>query len=333
VPLGEAMRRRDFIKVIAGSATVWPLAARTQQPTKPVIGFLGDGSQESDAIRVNSFREGLNQSGFAEGQNVALEYLWAEGQHALLPELAAEFVHRNVAAIITGSTPGALAAKAATKSIPIIFYLGTDPVALGLIASLNRPGGNLTGVSNLSVMLVPKQLQLMHELVPTATVIGLLLNPTSPVLAEPQSRDAQAAARALGIQLHVLRASTDNDFDAVFATLTELQAAALVIGTDAFFAETSRKLGELTLHHAIPAIYQYREFAAAGGLMSYGTSLVDAYRQVGTYAGRVLHGDQPAVLPVQQVVKLELIINLKTAKALNLTIPLPILGRADEVIE
>src|SRR5262249_28439697 len=316
---GESMRRRDFIKGIAGSAAAWPLGARAQPAPMPVIGFLDDGSRESDAIRVSSFQQGLSQSGFAEGQNVAVRYLGAEGQHSRLPELAAEFIRRNVTAIVTSSTPGALAAKAATKTVPIIFYLGTDPVAVGLVASLNRPGGNLTGVSNLGVLLAPKQLQLIHELMPTATVIGLLLNPTSPILAEPQSRDVLAAARALGIQVHVPHASTDRDLDAAFADLVQLRATALVIGTDAFFSSRLKQLAALTVRHAIPAIFQYREFVVAGGLMSYGTSLADAYRQVGIYAGKILHGAQPADFPVQQGVKLELTINLQTAGSLGVS--------------
>ena len=298
------MKRRELITLLGGATVAWPLAAGAQQAAMPVIGFLGTGSRESDAIRVSSFHQGLSEAGFAEGRNVAIKYRWAEGQHARLPELAAELVRDHVAAIITGSTPGAFAAKAATTTIPIIFYLGTDPVEVGLVASLNRPNGNLTGVTNLGVILGPKQLELMHELVPTATVMALLLNPTSPVLAEPQSRDIQAAARVLGIELHVLHASTDRDFDMVFATLVRLRAAALVIGTDAFFSSRSKQLAELTVRHAIPTIYQYREFVAAGGLMSYGTSLADAYRQVGIYAGKILDGAQPADLPVQQVVKL-----------------------------
>jgi putative ABC transport system substrate-binding protein len=325
------MRRRNFIAFLGGATAAWPLAARAQQhPAMPVIGFLGTDSRESDAIRVSSFHQGLREAGFVEGRNVAIEYRWAEGQHARLPELAAELVRDHVAAIITGSTPGALAAKAATRTIPIIFYLGTDPVEVGLVASLNRPNGNLTGVTNLGVILAPKQLELMHELVPTATVMALLLNPTSPILAEPQSRDVQAAARVLGIELHVLHASTDRDFDTVFATLVQLRAAALVIGTDAFFSSRSKQLAELTVR---PTIYQYREFVAAGGLMSYGTSLADAYRQVGIYAGKILDGAQPADLPVQQVVKVDLIINLQTARMLGLTFPLTLLGRADKVIE
>jgi ABC-type uncharacterized transport system substrate-binding protein len=327
------MRRREFITLFSSVAAAWPLTARAQRRAMPVIGFLGNGSQESDAIRVASFHQGLSQAGFAEDRNVTIEYRWAEGQHARLPELAAELVRDQVAAIITGSTPGAFAAKAATRKIPIIFYMGADPVEVGLVASLSRPSENLTGVTNLGVILAPKQLQLMHELVPKATVVALLLNPTSPILAEPQSRDVQVAARALGIELHVLHASTDFDFDTVFATLVQLRADALVIGTDAFFSSQSKKLAELTVRHAIPTIYQYREFVAAGGLMSYGTSLADAYRQVGIYAGKILNGALPADLPVQQVVKVDLIINLKTAKALGLTFPITLFGRADEVIE
>ena len=235
--------------------------------------------------------------------------------------------------IITTSTPGALAAKAATREIPIVFYIGVDPVEVGFVASLNRPGGQLTGVTNFGVKLGPKQLELAHELLPTATTMALLVNPTSPTLAEPQSRDMQAAARRLGLKLHVLHASADRDFDTVFATLAQLQAGALIIGTDTFFYSRSEHLAALTMRHGFPAIYQYREFAAAGGLMSYGTTMADAYRQVGIYAGKILQGAKPAELPVQQVVKVELVINLKTAKALGLTVPLMLLGRADEVIE
>jgi putative ABC transport system substrate-binding protein len=282
---------------------------------------------------MTPFRQGLNESGYVEGQNVAIEYRFAEGQHGRLPALAADLVRHRAAVIITGSTPGALAAKAATTTIPIVFYLAVDPVELGLIASLNRPGGQLTGVTSLGVMLGPKQLELAHELVPGATSMVLLLNPTSPTLAEPQSRDVHAAARTLGLKLHVLHASTDSDLDTVFATLPLLQAGALVIGTDAFFSSRSEQLAALTVRHAVPAIYQYRGFVAAGGLMSYGTSLADAYRQVGIYAAKILQGTNPADLPVQQSTKVELTINMRTAKTLGLTVPISLLGRADEVIE
>jgi putative tryptophan/tyrosine transport system substrate-binding protein len=327
------VKRREFITLLGGAAVAWPLAARAQQAAMPVIGFLGSGSRESDAIRMNAFRRGLNEAGYVEGRNVAIEYRFADGQHDRLTALAAELVRHHVAVIITGSTPGTLAAKAATTTIPIVFYLAVDPVEVGLVASMNRPGGQLTGVSNLGVMLGPKQLELAHELLPEATNMALLLNPTSPTLAEPQSRDVQAAARTLGLKLHVLHASTDRDLDTIFATLPRLQAGALVIGTDAFFSSRSERLAALTVRHAVPAIHQYRDFVAAGGLMSYGTSLTDAYRQVGIYAAKILQGAKPADLAVQQVVKVELFINLKTARALGLTVPLPLLGRADEVIQ
>jgi putative tryptophan/tyrosine transport system substrate-binding protein len=328
------MRRREFITTLGGAAATaaWPLAARAQQPAIPVIGFLGSGSRESD-VRVSSFRQGLSETGIVEGRNAAIEYRWAEGQHDRLPALAAEMVRLHVAVIITTSTPGALAAKAATREIPIVFYIGVDPVEVGFVASLNRPGGQLTGVTNFGVKLGPKQLELAHELVPTATTMALLVNPTSPTLAEPQTRNMQVAARMLGLKLHVLHASADRDFDTVFATLAQLKAGALMIGTDTFFYSRSEHLAALTMRHGVPAIYQYREFAAAGGLMSYGTTIADAYRQVGIYAGKILQGAKPAELPVQQVVKVELIINLKAAKALGLSVPLPLLGRADEVIE
>jgi putative ABC transport system substrate-binding protein len=251
-----------------------------------------------------------------------------------LPGLAADLVRRQVSVIaVLESTAGAVAAKAATTTIPIVFSTGTNPVAMGLVASLNRPGGNLTGVTNLNVEVVPKRLELVHELVPTATTIALLVNPSNPLVAETESRDAQTAARTLGLQLHVLHTSTDRDFDTVFASLAQMRAVVLVVGSDVFFNSRSEQLAALALRHTVPAIYQYREFAAAGGLMSYGTSVTDVYRQVGIYTGRLLKGESPADLPVQQATKIELIINLKTARALGLTVPLSLLGRADEVIE
>jgi len=251
-----------------------------------------------------------------------------------LPALAADLVRRQVRVIATPeSTPAAFAAKAATTTIPIVFSVGVDPVAVGLVASLNRPGGNLTGVTNLNAEILPKRLELMHELVPTATTIALLVNPSNPLVAETESRDAQTAARTLGLQLHVLHASTDRDFDTVFASLAQMRAVALVINTDVFFNSRSEQLAALALRHTVPAIFQYREFVASGGLMSYGTSATDVFRQVGIYTSRLLRGESPADLPVQQVTKIELIINLKTARTLGLTVPLSLLGRADEVIE
>jgi putative ABC transport system substrate-binding protein len=329
---GRQMRRREFIALM-GAAAAWPLAARAQQPALPVVGFLGGGSPDTDANRVLSLKQGLSETGYVEDRNVAIEYRWAEGSYDRYPALLADLVHRQVTVIVSsGGTPAALAAKAATTTIPIVFQLGVDPVTVGLVASLNRPGGNLTGVTILSVEVGPKRLELLHELVPTATVVALLVNPTSP-LTEALSRDAQAAARTLGLELHVLHASTERDFDTVFANLVQLRAGALVIGGDVLFANFSNQLAALAFRHAVPAIFQFREFAAAGGLMSYGTSLTDVYRQIGVYTGRILKGEKPAELPVQQVTKVELIINLKTAKALGLTVPLTLLGRADEVIE
>jgi putative ABC transport system substrate-binding protein len=327
------MKRRDFITLVGGAAVAVPLAARAQQSAMPVIGFLHSVSRASSTPLVAAFHQGLKETGFIEGQNVAVEYRWAAGHYDQLPAMAADLVRRQVSVIATtGGSPSALAAKAATTMVPIVFQLGGDPVALGLVTSLSRPVGNLTGVTNLGVELGPKQLELVHALTPTQTIIALLVNPTAPYTVT-LLEVLEAAARSLGRDLHVLHASSDRDFDGVFATLASLGAGALVIGTDAFLNSRNEQLGELTLRHGMPAIFQFREFAAAGGLMAYGGSRTDAYRLVGLYTGRVLKGEKPADLPVQQTTKAELIINLKTAKTLGITFPLTLLGRADEVIE
>jgi putative tryptophan/tyrosine transport system substrate-binding protein len=327
------MRRREFITLLAAVVVAgWPLIARAQQPTMPVIGFLGPGSAESDAYRVAAFRHGLNASGYVEGQNLTVEYRWGEGHYDRLPALAADLVRRQVTVIAATSTPAALAARAATTTIPIVFEVASDPVKLGLVASLNRPGGNITGVTQMAEEIGPKRLELLHELLPAARVIALLVNPTDPVLAEPQTRAALSAAQALGLEVHVLNASSEPDFEQS-SQLIRLRASGLVIGGDAFFTSHSKQLAALAIHHAVPAVYQWREFAAAGGLMSYGSNIIDTHRLAGALAGRILKGDKPADLPVQQATKVELYINLKTAKALGITFPLTLLGRADEVFE
>jgi putative tryptophan/tyrosine transport system substrate-binding protein len=329
------MKRREFITLLGGAAAsgsfAWQRAACAQQPATPVIGFLSSASPAPYARMVTAFRQGLSEAGYVEGRNAAIEFRWAEGQYDRMPAMAAELVRRQVAVIIA-NTPGVQAVMAATTTIPIVFAVAGDPVKDGLVASLNRPGGNVTGVTVLGVEVGPKRLELLHEFVPKATIVALLVNPTSP-FAETTSRDLQAASRTLGLQLHILHASTARDIDDAFATLVQLQAGALVIGSDPFFVSRIEKLAELTVRHAVPTIYQYREFAVAGGLMSYGGSLPDSYRTAGIYTGRILKGEKPADLPVQQSTKVELFINLTTAKTLGLTVPLPLLGRADEVIE
>jgi putative ABC transport system substrate-binding protein len=326
------MKRRELIRLLGGAAA-WPLAARAQRSTIPVIGFLNADSPQGYARELSAFLKGLGEIGYVDGRNVAVEYRWAENRIDRLPAMAADLVHRQVAVIAATSTPAALAAKAATTSIPIIFETGADPVQLGLVASLSRPSGNVTGVTQLSGEVMPKRLELLHELLPNAGVMALLVNPTVPAYVEFQSRKMLAAAQTLGLKLHVVNASTERDFDSVFADLIHLQIGGLVIGGDAFFNSQVKHLAALTIQHAVPAVYQWREFAAAGGLLSYGSEVADAYRLAGIYTGRILKGDKPADLPVQQATKVELFINLKTAKALGITVPLPLSGRADGVFE
>jgi putative tryptophan/tyrosine transport system substrate-binding protein len=326
------IRRREFIG-IAGGAAAWPLAAHAQQKAMPVIGVLNTGSPgPASEPFMAAFRQGLSEAGYVEGQNLAIEYRWAEGNYDRLPTLAADLVGRKVDLIMTGSPPGALAAKSATSTIPIVFRSGADPVAFGLIASLARPGGNITGVSNLNDGLTVKRLELLSELVPGAGVIALLMNPNNES-ANRIIRDVQEAARTKGLQLPVLKASSESEIDTAFASLVQLHAGALVVGADPFLSSQREQVVALASRHAVPAIYAWREFAASGGLISYGTSFTSALHLVGVYAGKILNGAKPVDLPVQQPTTFELVINLNTAKALGLTVPQSLLARADEVIE
>jgi len=329
------MKRREFITLLGGAAT-WPLVASAQQPGMPVIGFLNAASRDQFDHIVRAFHLGLNEMGYVEGRNVAIEYRWADNQYDRLPGLAEDLVHRRVTVITTGSaTLAALAAKAATTTIPIVFLTVSDPVELGFVTSLNRPGGNLTGVTTLNVEMGPKRLEVLHELLPAATIVGALVNPINySVVIEAEMRRVQAAARTLGLKpVHILQASTERDLDDAFSTLAQRRASGLVISPDTFFSGQSAQLAALAARHALPTISPYREFVTAGGLMSYGGSITDQYRLVGNYTGRILKGEKPADLPVQQVTKIELIINLTTTKALGVTVRTSILLRADEVIE
>src|SRR5215467_832342 len=324
------MNRRDVILLLGGAAAVWPLAARAQQPAMPLIGLLASRGPRDEPYLLVAFRQGLNEAGYVEGQNAAIEYRFAEGQYDRLAGLAADLVSRQVTVIAALGTPAAPAAKAATSTIPIVFTVGVDPVEAGLITSLSRPGGNLTGVTGLGVELLPKRLELLHELLPGATVVAALINPTT-TAAETQSNDLQASARGLGLDLHLLSAGAERDFETAFAKLVQLRAGGLVISNDPFFISRSDQLAALALRHAVPTVFEFRAFVTAGGLMSYGSNLSDLYRLAGVYTGRILKGEKPTHLPVQQSTKVELILNLKTAKTFGITVPISLLGRADEV--
>jgi len=327
------MRRREFIKVIAGSAAAWPFAARAQQPTMPVVGFLNAASAEGYTKFVGEFRRGLNSMGFVEGQNVVVEYRWAEGHYDRLPDLAADLIRRQVAVIAATSTPAALAAKKATATIPVVFTTGGDPVEIGLVTNIARPGGNVTGATQITMELGQKRLELLHQLIPKATVLAIAVNPNNRAVAEVQIRDAQDGMRALGLKLEIVQARNEEEFDKAIAGMPQRAGGLVIAGGDSFFLSESAKFAEITVRHKVPAIFHGREFAAAGGLLSYGASVVASYLLAGVYTGRILRGERPGDLPVQRSSKLEIYINLNTAKALGVTIPQGLMIAADEVFE
>ena len=327
------MKRRDFIKLFGRGVAAWPLAAAAQQAAMPVVGFLNAQSARDSERQLAAFLDGLAEAGYVDGRNVKIEYRWAENHSDRLPALMADLVEKKATVIAATSTPAALAAKAAKTTIPIVFETGFDPIQLGLVTNLNKPGENITGITQLNALVTPKRLELLHELVPKANVVGLLVNPANPTLSETETNGAMSAAHSFSITLHVLNARNEGDFEGAFAKLTELGAGGLVVGADPLFTSRSARLGERAARHAVPAIFENRSFAAAGGLASYGGNLIDSYRLTGVYVARILKGEKPADLPVQQGTKLELFINANAAKALGITIPLPLSGRADEVIE
>jgi putative ABC transport system substrate-binding protein len=328
------IRRREFITLLGFAAVAWPVTARAQQPTLPVVGFLSPASPESDAFSLAVFQQALNETGFVVDRDVALEYRGMQGHYDLLPALIADFVRRRVAVIVAaGTTPGALAAKAATTAIPIVFNIGVDPVDSGPVASLNRPGGNITGIFNLTGLLAAKRLELLHELMPNVLVVAFLANPSNAPFTEYEVTEVRNAARALGLELRILNASTVGEIDTAFATLAQVRAGALLISGETFFASRREQIVALAARHAVPSMYPRSQWATGGGLISYGFDIAEIWRQTGIYVGRILKGAKPADLPVQQATKVELTINFKTAKALGITVPLTLRGRADEVIE
>jgi ABC-type uncharacterized transport system substrate-binding protein len=327
------MRRRQFIRFVGGAVAAWPFASRAQQAAMPLVGYLGVRSPAADAPFIAAFHEGLNEAGFTDGKNVTIEFRSAQNNYGQLPALAAELVQRSVNVIVATSTPAALVAKAATETIPIVFETGSDPVNIGLVSSLNQPGGNVTGVTQMNIIITPKRLELLHELIPSAKVVALLVDPANPTIAAAQSSGVGSAAQSLGLELHVLTATTDRDFDAVFTKLSQLRARGLVVGGGSFLIGRQKQLGALALRHLMPAVGHTREFVLGGGLSSYSSSIAEAYRLAGHYVARILKGENPGDLPVQQATKVELFLNLKTAKALSITVPNTLIGRADEVIE
>ena len=327
------MQRRAFITLLGGAVAVWPLAARAQQPTMPVIGFINAASAQSYTRQLAAFLKGLGEAGYADGRNVAIEYRWADGQNDRLSAMVADLVRRQVAVIAATSTPAAVAAKSATTTIPIVFETGGNPIQIGLVTSLSRPGGNVTGVTSSNVEVTPKRLELLHELLPAVHVMALLVDPNDPITAKITVSEVLAAAHTFGLKLHVLNASSESDINEVFAKLVQLGAGGLVVGGGAFFISHREQLAALSVRHAVPVAFEHREFTAAGGLLSYGSDIPESYRLAGIYTGRILKGDKPAELPVQQASKVELYINLKTAKTFGLNVPNTLIGRADEVIE
>ena len=327
------MQRRDFITLLGGAVAVWPLAARAQQPAMPVIGFINAASAQSYTRQLAAFLKGLGEAGYADGRNVAIEYRWADGQNDRLSAMMADLVRSPVAVIAATSTPAAVAAKAATTTIPIVFETGGNPIQIGLVTSLSRPGGNVTGVTSSNVEVTPKRLELLHELLPTVRVMALLVDPNDPITAKITVSEVLVAAHTFGLELHVLNASSESDINEVFAKLIQLGAGGLVVGGGAFFISHREQLAALSVRHAVPVAFEHREFTAAGGLLSYGSDIRESYRLAGIYTGRILKGDKPAELPVQQATKVELYINLKTAKTFGLNVPNTLIGRADEVIE